>query len=232
MPILRRALALAVFAATMLVPASLLRLPSAYDPFAPLDLTAPPNVLTGYKLERLQREPDQCLRALAGSGLRHVRLPDRPSNVGCAIRNAVRVDGAAVRMAPTGFAATCGLAAAWVLFEHEVLQPAARAAFGQPVVEVRHLGSYACRNLYGREGAARSEHATANAVDLAGFVLADGREISVRRDWPKLGTPESAFLRAVHAGACRFFDVVLGPGYNAAHHDHFHLDQGRWRACR
>jgi hypothetical protein len=219
-------------AAFVLVRAGVVTIPPAYDPFAPLDLAAAPNFLTSFKLTRLEQTPRQCLAVLAASDLRHRRLPDRASGQGCGLVDAVRVEGSTTAIAPGGFAATCPLAAAWVLFEREVLQPAARLHLGQRVATVRHLGSYACRNLYGRADGRRSEHATANAVDLAGFVLANGREVSVARDWPRAGTPEAAFLRAVHAGACRFFDVVLGPAYNAAHRDHFHLDMGRFGICR
>jgi hypothetical protein len=211
------------------VPATLRYVPPAFDPWAPLDLAAAPNLLTPFKLGRLERDPASCLRIVASS---FPRVPDRPSATGCPIQDAVRVTGASVRLSPGGFVATCPLAAAWVLFEREVLQPAARAHLGQEVRAVRHLGSFACRNVYGRAEGRRSQHATANAVDLAGFVLADGKEIRVLRDWPREGAPQAAFLRAVHTGACRFFDVVLGPSYNAAHRDHFHLDMGRWRACR
>lgn len=211
------------------LPPALRYVPPAYDPWAPLDMAAPPNLLTRFKLGRLERHSAVCLRIVATS---FPRVEDRPSATGCPIQDAVRVTGASVRLSPSGFVATCPLAAAWVLFEREVLQPAASTHLGQPVTAVRHLGSFACRNLYGRAEGRRSEHATANAVDLAGFVLADGKEIRVLRDWPREGTAEAAFLRDVHAGACRFFDVVLGPSYNAAHRDHFHLDMGRWRACR
>ncbi len=232
---LGRSLAVATLLCLPPLPTGLRHLPPAYDPFAPLDLAAAPNLLTRLKLGRLERAPALCLRQLAAGGSDGLDFPlvaDRPSAVGCPIRDAVRVTGAGVRLLPAAFVATCPLAVAWALFEREVLQPAARAELGAPVVAVRHLGSYACRNLYHRPAGRRSEHATANAVDLAGFVLADGREVRVARDWPRGGTPEAAFLRAVHAGACRFFDAVLGPGYNAAHRDHFHLDMGRWRACR
>ena len=44
--------------------------------------------------------------------------------------------------------------------------------------------------------------------------------------------PEARFLRAIHDGACRYFDAVLGPDYNSAHADHFHFDRGQARACR
>jgi hypothetical protein len=71
----------------------------------------------------------------------------------------------------------------------------------------------------------------ANALDIAGFVLIDGRRVSVARDWPG-DADEARFLRAVHQGACRFFNGVLGPDYNLAHADHLHLDRGPYRICR
>jgi hypothetical protein len=117
------------------------------------------------------------------------------------------------------------------LWERHVLQPAAKKHFGEPVTGIEHFGSYSCRNVYGRPDATRSRHATAEAWDVAGFVLAGGRRIRVARDW-KTTQPEAAFLREVRDGACRFFDGVLSPDYNMAHHDHLHLDRGPFRMCR
>ena len=59
----------------------------------------------------------------------------------------------------------------------------------------------------------------------------DRRRITVRRDWED-GDAEALFLRDAHTGACRFFDGVLGPDYNAVHADHFHLEVGGWGLCR
>ena len=111
------------------------------------------------------------------------------------------------------------------------MQPAAVRHFGSPVNRLEHFGSYACRNVNGREGGRRSQHATADALDVAGFVLSNGRRILVRTDWNG-DAQEVSFLREIHAGACRLFDTVLGPEYNAAHHDHLHLDRGSFRICR
>jgi hypothetical protein len=99
------------------------------------------------------------------------------------------------------------------------------------VSAIEHFGSYSCRNVYGRPEATRSRHATAEAWDVAGFVLVDGRRIRVARDWQSTKA-EAAFLRESRDGACRFFDGVLSPDYNAAHHDHLHLDRGPYRMCR
>jgi hypothetical protein len=53
----------------------------------------------------------------------------------------------------------------------------------------------------------------------------------VLKDWPE-SNERAAFLREVRTGACRFFDGVLSPDYNAAHRDHFHFDRGPYRVCR
>ncbi|RLU14198.1 extensin, partial [Pseudomonas prosekii] len=103
--------------------------------------------------------------------------------------------------------------------------------YGQAVTRVDHLGSFACRNMYNRENGARSQHASANALDIAGFRLADGRSVNVLKDWPK-DNKDAQFLRQVRDGACEMFSVVLSPDYNAAHRNHFHVDVGGWSVCR
>jgi hypothetical protein len=75
-----------------------------------------------------------------------------------------------------------------------------------------------------------SEHATANAFDLAGFHLSNGRAISLKGDW-KSGGPASAFLHDLRTRSCLLFNMVLSPDYNADHADHFHLDQGWLMGC-
>jgi hypothetical protein len=210
----------------------LIAVPPHYDPWARLDLRAEPDWLTGFRLSRLARDPEQCRAALGETGLRFTPLPDRESTENCALHGVVRVARSDISFS-SGFIATCGLAAAWTLFETNALQPAAERHFGQKVVRVEHLGTYACRNVYGRTEGRRSEHASANAIDLAAFVLADGTRIGVLNDWEtKADGRKAAFLRDVRDGACRFFDVVLGPDYNEAHRNHFHLDMGAFRSCR
>ena len=65
------------------------------------------------------------------------------------------------------------------------------------------------------------------ACDLAG-----GRRITVRDGWNGPDADARAFLRQVHAAACRRFNVVLGPDANAFHRDHLHFDMGNGRYCR
>ncbi|MDQ1079766.1 extensin family protein [Pseudoroseomonas cervicalis] len=208
------------------------RPPPAWDPAAPLDFRAPPNLLTGWKLARMDWQPESCFAAFAASGRAVARVPDRPSETGCAIENALRLEGESVEFGPNRPIVTCPMAAAWAMFERHSLQPAAEAHFGSRVATVRHLGSYNCRNVYHRAAGRRSQHATANALDVAGFTLADGRSVALPRDWGEAGENARAdFLRAARDGACRWFKAVLGPDYNAAHRDHFHLDRGMWSRC-
>ena len=104
------------------------------------------------------------------------------------------------------------------------VQPAALARFGQPVTQIDSLGSYGCRPINNQRGAKLSEHAFGNALDIGGFHLADGRKIAVGGGWTRGEEQEKAFLRETHAGACEHFTTVLGPGSNALHYDHFHVD--------
>lgn len=136
----------------------------------------------------------------------------------------------------SGLGIACPVAAALSVWEWQVVQPAAQRHFGSRVTAIDHFGSYSCRRIYGRDAGTWSEHATADAVDIAGFRLADGRRITVVGDWTGSGD-KAAFLREVRDGACRLFATTPSPDYNAAHRDHLHLDQADrgamgWRACR
>ena len=209
---------------------NLVTVPPAWNPWAPLSVDDTPNVLTRYKLARLSGDAAACRATLAGSAVRFTPLPDRRTGEGCGFDAAVRIEATPARVDPA-FALSCRSAVALALWERHVVQPAAVASFDQPVARLTHFGSYACRNVYGRPDARRSQHATADALDVSGLVLADGTAIRVATDWQGDGS-RARFLHDVHDGACRFFDGVLGPDANAAHHDHLHVDRGAFRVCR
>lgn len=104
--------------------------------------------------------------------------------------------------------------------------PAARHYFNADLVSVKVAASYGCRPMNHVSGAKLSEHGHANALDVSGFELSNGRTISVTRGWG--GQPdERDFLRVIHQGACQRFTTVLGPNYDSNHHDHFHMDLAR-----
>ncbi len=119
----------------------------------------------------------------------------------------------------------CPMVAAVDGWFERIVQPAAEAHFGQPVVGVEHMGSYSCRSISGRRQ--MSEHAYMNALDVSGFKLADGRTVRVKSGWRSADAAEAMFLRAVGEGSCEEFTTVLGPGADAAHQDHLHFDLAR-----
>ncbi len=105
----------------------------------------------------------------------------------------------------------------------DAVQPAAVRWFGARVVEIKQISAYSCRGMNGNPRAHISEHAFGNALDIAGFTLADGRYISVQHGWKGL-PEEQGFLRDVEGAACREFTTVLAPGANIYHYNHIHVD--------
>ena len=121
---------------------------------------------------------------------------------------------------------SCPLVANVEAWFHEAIQPAAIAWYGSPIIEIKQISAYSCRTMNGQPGTPISEHAFGNALDIASFRFADGREVDFKSGWK--GRPEErGFLRAVHAAACERFSTVLAPGSNAFHYDHIHVDLAR-----
>lgn len=205
--------------------------PDRWNPWAPLRLDEAPNLLTRFKLSRASADDGACRVALGQAEMTYVPVPDRSTGPGCGFDNAVRIERSSIAVGEA-FALSCRAALSLAMWERHALQQAAEAHLGTRVSGIRHYGSYACRNLYDDPGRRRSRHATADALDIAAFDLADGRRVTVQGDWGEGAGPAARFLRAVHDGACDYFDVVLGPDYNRAHADHLHLDRGGGRACR
>ncbi len=172
---------------------------------------------------------NRFIRARASLGSPSGCGAERPFVVSAAVGGSVRLQPSATLRCPMIVPVE-----RWIA---DVVQPAARRHFGQPVESLRVVASYACRSRNSRYGAKLSEHGRANALDVAAFRLADGRTVTVKRGWHAWGS-ESGFLRRVRAGACRYFTTVLGPGSDRYHHDHFHLDlarhgrRGNIRVCR
>ena len=205
-------------------------------PWTDLDLRRPIGSFTGRKLAGLAGDPGRCRALLAGAGAAFIALPDRDASAQCGHRDAVRLGGREIGYRPSDVGFACPVAAALLVWEREVVQVAAQRHFGRRVTGIDHLGAYSCRRIYGRSEGAWSEHARANAFDVAAFRLGDGTRIAVIGDWRDPG-PKGRFLREVRDGACGLFATVLSPDYNVAHRDHLHLDQARrgewgWRACR
>jgi len=167
-----------------------------------------------------------CLSNLGESGSRFSPLPDRYYGTGCATVNTVQLSGlrgdtgqfTLANIGPVE-CPTARTLAGWARFG---VDRAARQILGSALVQIETMGSYSCRNVAGTSRL--SAHSRAAAIDVSGFILADGRRISVKDDWKGGSNAERNFLRIVHGSACKRFGTVLGPDYNAAHRDHLHLE--------
>jgi len=175
-----------------------------------------------------------CIADLGASGARFNPLPDTYAAPGCNKLGTVQLMALAGDRAPLGVSnlgpVQCDVARAFTEWARFGVDRAARQLLGSPIARIETMGSYACRNVAGTER--RSAHARAEAIDVSGFVLADGRRIVLQRDWDGGDAATREFLRVVHNSGCKRFGTVLGPEYNAAHRDHFHLEGTGARFCR
>ena len=205
--------------------------PPQHLPWKPLRLADPIGAATWAKVVGAEGDPAACRAVLNEGGVRTTDQPERDNGDFCVLSNVLSVRGGTTPLRPAGPVMTCPVALSFAIWERHVLQPAAREILGAEVAAIEHYGTYACRRIYGQETGRVSQHATANALDVAGFRLSNGRRITVASDWGG-ETDEGRFLRRIRDGACRTYETVLGPEYNAAHRDHLHFDRGPYRVCR
>ena len=175
-----------------------------------------------------------CINELSATGAQFNPLPDTYAAPGCNKLGTVQLSALSGDAGPFGISnigpLKCDAAntfSGWVRYG---VDRAARQILGSPLKRVETMGSYSCRNVAGTER--RSAHARAEAIDVSGFVLEDGRRIVLEEDWNGGTAAEREFLRVVHKSACKRFGTVLGPAYNADHKDHFHLEQSGAKFCR
>ena len=167
----------------------------------------------------------QCLSSLKANDVQYTPLPNQSFGGGCQTIDTVKLMRFSIEASNLG-AMTCPLAASFTAWAKHAVRPAARQYLKSDVVRIETFGTYNCRKINGARSGKLSQHAFGNAVDVAAFILKDGRRISVLKGWN--GTKdERAFLRRLHESACKRFGTVLGPDYNSAHANHFHFDMGK-----
>ncbi len=206
-------------------------LPPQWNPITPLKISHPVTPLSGWKLNRIAADGASCLATLAGQAALEVLEPLNDSDQ-CFIADRVNL-GAVGQAQISSLETRCAIALRLAMWEEHSLQPAAQRILGTSVTRIDHIGSYNCRRLRTAEGPSErmSTHATADAVDITGFTLADGRHLGLLEEWDGSGD-KAAFLRAVRDGACDWFGLTLSPDFNQLHADHFHLQSRGWGGCR
>lgn len=184
-----------------------------------------------------------CMRMLAGvagNRIRPAAAAAKPEAEGCRVDDPVVVEALAVRTAdgpgqvkllppPT---VSCELARAVSLWLDTSLQPLARGAFGQELTALRVGGGHECRRRNRQTQGQLSEHATGKALDIFAFQLGEEKQggVAVLVERPN-GLEQTRFLDGVRQSACGAFMTVLGPGSDAAHANHLHVDIQQRRAA-
>lgn len=188
--------------------------------------------LTQWKLARAMADPQMCQETVSQAA-NSVALGDiENDNPACGIANSVMVSG--VGAASIGPVQTsCAIALRTAMWERHGLRAAAREYLATDLTQIEDIGSYNCRamRLANGESGRMSTHATASAIDVAGFRFADGTRLRLIDDWDDPG-PGGQFLRAARDSSCEWFRVTLSPDYNSLHADHFHLQSSGWGLCR
>jgi hypothetical protein len=188
-------------------------------------------------------EGGACIRMLtgvAGNQIRPVAPAAKPESEDCRVVDPVVVEALAVRT-PSGPGqvrllppptVSCELARAVSLWLDTSLQPLARGAFTRELTALRVGGGHECRRRNRQTQGSMSEHATGRALDIFAFQLGDEKQggIAVSVERPN-GLEQVRFLDAVRQSACGAFMTVLGPGSDAAHANHLHVDIQQRRAA-
>lgn len=155
-------------------------------------------------------------------------MPDMDASENCGIQGRVTLSKVgSTNLDP--LETSCATALRLAMWMQHGVQPAARDILGTEVRKIRHIGSYNCRRIAGT--ARWSTHSRAEAIDITGFDLTDGQRVRLLGDWDA-DTQKSLFLRRARDTSCDWFGTALGPDYNAAHADHFHLQNRGWGTCR
>lgn len=191
----------------------------------------PPRAAAPARAERGDPSTLQCHIDLARERIGFRALPDQRFGGGCSALGAVQLLEIGTPASNLG-AMTCPLARAFARWTREAVQPAADQWLGTRVTRIETFGTYACRGVNSRPGARLSEHGYANAIDVSGFVLGDGRRVNLQDGWNGGDERARRFLRAVHQAGCRRFNIGLSPDADAYHYNHLHFDMGRGPYCR
>ncbi|WP_414471335.1 extensin family protein [Microvirga sp. M2] len=188
-------------------------------------------------------EPDSCLVQLRADGF-EVEAAEQPStpNELCRIEAPVRLravpvpsrPGATVRLGDQPMLA-CRFAGNFGRWLGGLVAPVVAGSLNTELRNVRTGPGFECRNRNGAATGRLSAHAEGLAIDIVGFELANGSTLRIR---PEGDSPQNPSLMALRTAACGWFTTVLGPGSDAAHADHLHVDlqqhgsSDRYRICQ
>ncbi|PTM95210.1 extensin-like domain-containing protein [Mycoplana dimorpha] len=165
-----------------------------------------------------------CRQRLQRLGVTYRDVPAFSSGRSCGIAYPIELQALSggIQIKPAA-RVNCQITEAFAKWVKNELAPSARLRYLSGVRSIHQMSSYSCRTMNSQRGAAMSEHARGNAIDVGKIVLNSGKEILVRRKG-FFAFREKGLLKAVRTDSCKYFTTVLGPGSDRFHTDHFHFD--------
>jgi hypothetical protein len=198
-------------------------------------------ILDGWSGATVVAERKECAKRLQGLKVEYEALSPIGNETGCGAAAPLKVSSiAGVSIVPPA-ELTCDMTEALHAWISSSALPAARELLQKQLVQINNATAYACRRRNGLATGKLSEHAKANALDIATLKFSDGAVTNIKGDWSGVtqllgASAKGDFLRRLRRDACIRFTTVLGPGSDRYHGDHFHVDVARrkngYRICK
>lgn len=172
----------------------------------------------------------RCLQRLSKLGVRFRAVAPWRTKKGCGVDDPVEMSsvtrGGIVLKLPAKPILSCRFGERLAAWLGDVAAPIAGSFKGSALTSISSGPGYVCRSRNNKRGAKLSEHSFGNALDITDFRFANGKRIAVSKS---IGgaVVDRRMLKAFRTSSCGYFTTVLGPGANAAHASHFHLDYAK-----
>nr|WP_280518836.1 extensin family protein [Shinella curvata] len=165
-----------------------------------------------------------CRQRLLKLGVKFRDVPRISRGRSCGIAWPVELSGLSggIQIKPAA-QVNCQITEAFARWVKQELVPSSRTRYLSGVSAIHQMSSYSCRTMNSRKGAAMSEHAKGNAIDVGKIVLKNGKAIAIEKKG-FFAFREKGLLKSVRSDSCKYFSTVLGPGSDRYHKDHFHFD--------
>lgn len=176
-----------------------------------------------------------CVAELEERDVEFEILPPRIDLPPCGVTRPIRVTRLSSKTEISGSPVlNCAMVLALDNWVDSGVSAAASNLLNDAIATIEVSTTYQCRRRNNAGSGKFSEHAFGNGIDVLAFESASGLSLPVQPHSD--GDEEAArFQAAIRSSACEHFTTVLGPGSNAAHANHFHLDlairRGGYRLC-
>lgn len=165
-----------------------------------------------------------CRQRLQKLGVKFRDIPRVSRGRSCGIDWPIELSGLSGGIAIKPAAqVNCQITEAFARWVKQELVPSSRMRYLSGVSAIHQMSSYSCRTMNSQKGAAMSEHAKGNAIDVGKIVLNNGKAIAIEKKG-FFAFREKGLLKSVRGDSCKYFSTVLGPGSDRFHKDHFHFD--------